>query len=238
MESQARLSSHVKAVHRGLGTVLEHGFDRIGGKWYGLLDRLVHATENVVGDGHADRRAPDTDTYPNEIAPEPLNDGPQAVMTARPAANLYPHYAPRKVQIVMHHDKLDSLIPYERRPRIVHVRRRLEQCDVLEAEAQRGSLSLLLRPPGAAVALRKLISNEEADVVPGTLVGAAWVTKSHNDGRLYNILGRFLFGLAGDAAAKEAREPKVGDSVQRGLPPSPRRESSRSPLQLRPPRPR
>src|SRR5215217_5989022 len=183
-----RLSSHVKAVHRGLGTGLEHGFDRIGGKWYGLLDRVLHAPENVVGDGHADWRAPDADTYSNEIAPEPLNDGPQAVMTARPAAKLYPHYARRKVQIVMHNGQLDSLIPYERRPRIVHVRRRLEQRDVLEAEAQRGSLSLLSRPPGAAVAPRKLVSNEEADVVAGALVGAPWVTKSRNDGRLYNIL--------------------------------------------------
>src|SRR5918998_4127363 len=67
----------------------------------------------------------------------------------------------------MHDYELLRLVPGQSGPRVVHVRRRFEERDVLLAEANRGGLGLFLRAPGAAVALRELVCDEESDVVAG-----------------------------------------------------------------------
>src|ERR687898_2432407 len=144
----------------------------------------------------------------------------------------------------MHDYELLRLVPGQSGPRVVHVRRRFEERDVLQAEADWGGLGLFLRAPGAAVALRELVGDEESDVVASALVGAARVSEANNDGRFHAApTGHFASGflvrlgrLHPPAGAEEAREPKAGDSVLRG--PLLRQEKPlRSPLQLRPPRP-
>src|SRR3954468_17821158 len=115
----------------------------------------------------------------------------------------------------MHDDELLRLVPGERRSRVVHIRRRFEERNVLRAKPNRRGLGLLLRAPGAAVALRELVSDEEADVVAGTLVGATQVAEAHDDGRIHAgivefLLVWFLVGLR--TGAEGTREPKVGDS--------------------------
>src|SRR5215218_338725 len=174
-----------------------------------------------------------------------LDDRAQAVVPAGPTADLYADIARRKIQVVVYNYELLNFEPGESHPRIVHIRRRLEKRDLLQAETYLGSLGLLLCAPGAAVAFRELVGDEESDVVAGALIGAARVSKAHDDGRLHAVpvglfAGWFLVGsglprrLVG---AEEAREPKAEDSVRRGLSPSPQQESLRSPLHARPPRP-
>src|SRR5918998_4657083 len=143
----------------------------------------------------------------------------------------------------MHDYELLRLVPGQSGPRVVHVRRRFEERDVLLAEANRGGLGLFLRAPGAAVALRELVGDEESDVVAGALVGAARVSEAHDDGRFQAApTGYFASGflvrlglLHPPAGAEEAGELKAGDSVLRG-PLPPHEKPLRAPLQLRPPR--
>ena len=169
-------------IHRGFGSGLDQDLDRVGGERHGLLDRFFHPTEHVVGYGHANRWSPDTDANPDEIITKMLNDRPETVVATRPAADLYPHCPCREVQVVVQDDELFGFIPSERCTRVVHVRRRLEERDLPELEAYRSGLGLFLRAPGATVTPREFVDDEKADVVAGALVGAAWVSKAHDDG--------------------------------------------------------
>src|SRR5919199_1405302 len=138
-------------------------------------------------------------------------------MAARPAADLHPHTARRKVQIVVHDNDLPGLVAGERRPRVVHKRRGFEESDVLEADSYRGGISLFLRTPGTTVAAGELIGDEKANVVTSTFVGAAGVAKAHNHGRRRGCSQGLFVGIPAWAEAEEARQLKVGDSVLRGL---------------------
>src|ERR687893_1375276 len=139
----------------------------------------------------------------------------------------------------MHDYELLRLVPGQSGSGVVHVRRRFEERDALQAEANWGGLSLFLRAPGAAVALHELVGDEESDVVAGTLVGAARVSEAYDDRRFHvvptgHFASRFLVRLGllhPPAGAEEAREPKAGDSVLRG-PLPPQEQPLRYPLQL------
>src|SRR5215216_7158880 len=100
------------------------------------------------------------------------DDRAQAVVPASPTADLYADIARRKIQVVVYNYELLNFEPGESHPRIVHIRRRLEKRDLLQAETYLGSLGLLLCAPGAAVAFRELVGDEESDVVAGALIGA------------------------------------------------------------------
>src|SRR5215216_3414155 len=164
------------------------------------------------------------------------DDRAQAVVPAGPTADLYADIACREIEVVVYNYELLNFEPGESHPRIVHIRRRLKKRDVLQAETYPGGLGLFLCAPGAAVTFSELIGDEESDVVAGALIGVARVSKAHDDGRLHAALvglglPRRLVG------AEEVREFKTEDSVRRGLSPSPRQESLRSPLHAQPPRP-
>src|SRR5829696_4917713 len=173
------------------------------------------------------------------------DDRAQAVVPAGPTADLYADIARREIEVVVYNYELLNFEPGESHPRIVHIRRRLEKRDVLQAETYPGGLGLFLCAPGAAVAFRELVGNEEPDVVAGALIRAAQVSKAHHDRRTHAVPGGLfadwlLVGLGLPhrlVGAEEAREPKAEDSVWRGLSPSPRQESLRSPLHAQPPRP-
>jgi hypothetical protein len=79
---------------------------------------------------------------------------------------------------------------------------------------------------------RELIGDEEANVVPCTLIGAARVAETYHHGSPHSVFDRLLTRhLFAWVSAEEVREPKVEDSVLLGLSPSPQQESLRSPLQ-------
>ena len=137
-----------------------------------------------------------------------LNYGPQTVVAARPAADLDPHGTCREVQIVMHDDEVFGLVSHERRSRVVHVRRRFEERDVLEAKAHRSGLGLLLGAPGAAVAAGKFVGDQEADIVAGALVGTARVAEAYDDGRLCASGGLLIELPAGTGIRTGAEEAR------------------------------
>lgn len=163
-------------VHRGFGTGFDHSLYRGGCPRHGLLNRRIYpATKQILGDGHAYRRASDADAYTNEVVTEMLDDGSKAVMATCPATDLYPHSACWKIQLIVHDDDLLGLIPCKCHPRVVHVCRWLEERDALEVERHRCDLGLFLRAPGATVTAGKLVSDEEANVVGCMLVRAPWI---------------------------------------------------------------
>src|ERR671921_2697670 len=95
------------------------------------------------------------------------DDRAQAVVPAGPTADLYADIARREIQVVVYNYELLNFEPGESHPRIVHIRRRLEKRDLLQAETYPGGLGLLLCAPEAAVAFRELVGDEESDVVAG-----------------------------------------------------------------------
>src|SRR3954447_24123838 len=100
------LSTHVEVVHRRFGTVLEHELDRVGGSRDGVPYNRVHPREHVVRDADAHGRASDTDTHPDKVVSQPPDDGAKTVVSARAAADLDPHRASFKVEVVVDHDKI------------------------------------------------------------------------------------------------------------------------------------
>ena len=103
-------------------------------------------------------------------------------MAARAAADLHPDVAFGEVEVVVDDDQVFSSEPDQRRPRVVHERRRLQECDLLDARVDGCRLGLLSLAPGAAVAAGQLVDDEEADVVEGTLEGAPRVTEADYHG--------------------------------------------------------
>src|SRR3712207_6276890 len=93
--------AHVEEVHRRLGTVLDDNLHRVRSPGEGVPNNRVHPTQNVVGDGHANRRAPDADAHPYEIGAEVLDDGAQAVVSARAPADLHADGAGFEIQVVV-----------------------------------------------------------------------------------------------------------------------------------------
>jgi hypothetical protein len=116
------------------------------------------------------------------------DDRAQAVVPAGPTADLYADIARREIEVVVYNYELLNFEPGESHPRIVHIRRRLKKRDVLQAETYPGGLGLFLCAPGAAVTFSELVGDEESDVVAGALIGAARVSKAHDDGRLHAAL--------------------------------------------------
>ena len=194
----------VEAIHRGFGADLDHGLYRVGCLRHGFLDSRIHLAKYVVHWDNADRRTADAKAYPDEVVAEMLDDRFKTVVATRPATDLHPYGASRKVQIIVHDDELRGLVSGKCCPRIVHERRGLEEYDVLEAKLHRRDLSFLLRAPGAAMAAGELVSDKEADVVAGALVGTARVTETHDDRRLRDPAGWFLLGFSAGAEAEEA----------------------------------
>src|SRR3712207_4580980 len=106
--------AHVKAVHCGLGSFLQDRLDRVRSARDGVPNNRVHPTQNVVDDGHANRRPPDADAPPYEIGAEVLDDGAQAVVSACAPADLHADGAGFEIQVVVDDYQVVGLVPGER----------------------------------------------------------------------------------------------------------------------------
>src|SRR5215204_2450526 len=161
-----RLSgAYVKAVHRGLGTVLHYELDRVGGRRDSVSHDRVHLREHVVRDGHACWWAPDTDAHADEIVAQSPYDGTQAVVPARAAPGLDAHRACLQVQVIVNDYEVLGPVFRDGGARVVHEGHRFQEGGAVEAQGDGDRFGLSLFAPGATVALRELVGDQVAGVM-------------------------------------------------------------------------
>src|SRR5215210_2639231 len=174
--------THVEAVHRRFGALLEYDLDRVGGRWDGVSYGRVHPREHVVGNADAWRRTSDPDAHPDEVVSKSPDDGAQAVVPSGSAPDLDPYRARLQVQVVVDYDEVLWPVVRYGGARVVHEGRRFEERCVCQAYRNGGGFGLLPLAPGAVVTFREFVGHQVTRVVAGAFVGASWIAEADDDG--------------------------------------------------------
>ena len=175
----------VEAVARQL-------LDRVGGTADERLDIVLgrERREHVVRDrtAVAATGTADADANAEELGrAERLPDRPQPVVTREPAAEAHLDAAGVEVDVVVDDGDLlrrqleEARSGGERAAGEVHVRLRLQQCELQAVEPDLGELAGELRLERAVVTPRQLVDDHPADVVPVVDVLAAGVAEADDE---------------------------------------------------------